>query len=233
MSANPSDGPRFPSKGDRLFEVRQPKARGRRTPLDDLLDWTHESAFPYFARRGYYRASRVLAERIVAQREAYTPSEPGLWLPMVFSFRHYVELSLKSLLRKAATLASLDLRPQVAGLPRPGKKMLKHHELVPLWEALKKVWRAVARPQDIGEVDDAVEELVRELHDWDPGSTFFRYPDHEGRVHPQEKIPTIDLDRWLDVTERLHQYFEAWDSYLDMLLDEQRDMLSAMSGPDG
>lgn len=133
--------------------------RWRENPLDDLATF----AF------GYWRAAQRLASSIefaptFADHEGF---------PVIFLYRHALELYLKSLCFRAATVLGLQSRVEV--------------ELSRLWtdHSLRRLLNAVApvlsdlRGHRAGHYETLVadvEGLVLEVERLDPGSYFFRYP---------------------------------------------------------
>jgi hypothetical protein len=76
----------------------------------------------YRRRRGFYRAA-VLMLQAAMREEAWQERDPLIW-PALYSFRHYLELTLKMLARDTPVL----IPPSTA---RPG------HRLDPLWQPVR------------------------------------------------------------------------------------------------
>lgn len=125
-------------------------------PPDDLDDtWRHgaliggmtSEAFDTFAIADSYKlAGDVLVEAVPSRAEAYE-----LLYPVMFNYRHAIELYLKAVL-PAAT---------------------KGHELRPLWEKLRVHLKHTYKVQ----APMWFENLIFWLDDFDPESTTFRYSD--------------------------------------------------------
>lgn len=121
----------------------------------------------YAIAEGYKRAADVLVRHVLR-----TPCEwDYLVYPICFSYRHYLELKLKQIIRRGGWVAetSDELHPK--------------HLLLPLWQRaeiiLCKLWpdtdRAPLRQ---------LEQIIREFDAVDPLSDAFRYPvDREGQEH--------------------------------------------------
>lgn len=95
----------WPKKSDRLF-AGPPKAKTSRSTGSLVFGQILESMCPgpdYYCREGYYEAAQVLAAELGKSRHSY------LLYPMLYCFRHYVELSLKSLLQVYANLVAEDV----------------------------------------------------------------------------------------------------------------------------
>ena len=75
--------------------------------------------------RGFHVAAQVLADRVIK-----TPWDLDvLVFPIIYTYRHHVELTLKRLVRKGA-------RPANARITDQDKKWLRKHRLDKLWEIL-------------------------------------------------------------------------------------------------
>jgi hypothetical protein len=130
---------------------------------------------------GYKRA----AELLFADRENW--HNTYLLFPMLFLYRHYVELRIKHML-----CVSIHY-PGIPALPK-GWKL--NHKLQDVWELLRP--RLLAASPDIPEKElDNVGSLIGELHKKDPGSFVFRYPTN--RLDPTSRsegnfLSDSDLD---------------------------------------
>ena len=106
----------------------------------------------------------------------------GLIYPALFSFRHYLELTLKDSLNHH--LGFLQVAKEVID---------REHNLNTLWRSL--------RPY-IGEGDevDIMQKLIYEVNNVDPTSETFRYP-YEVDEAGNKRLPQIDQTRLNDVAK--------------------------------
>jgi len=116
---------------------------------------------------GFKRAADQLVEDLLEAR-AFAPDL--LIHPVLFLYRHYLELRLKELI-----IVSGKLLGETYAVP-------PQHELMTLWvevrPRLERVWPGVSAKK----YHDAIEERLREVCRVDPGSYAFRYPvDTHGR----------------------------------------------------
>lgn len=104
--------------------------------------------------------------------------------PLVFCWRHYLELVLKESVQNARGLTGTE-----------GKADLSEHRLMPLWEELRPhLPEFGAPPLDIKVVGRTIQYLSR----FDPGSFAFRYPTTTNGDSTQSDIPTHINLRHLD-----------------------------------
>ncbi len=113
---------------------------------------------------GFELAARLLVEAAESKKE---PIDALVW-PIVFCYRHSVELQLKEALRYTIGLGDVDRGNAL--------EVLADHNLASLWQLVRKSildndsageWK-----KDLGLLDKRIEEF----HLRDPRSTEFRYP---------------------------------------------------------
>ncbi|MGB2985391.1 MAG: hypothetical protein WBE26_05860, partial [Phycisphaerae bacterium] len=170
----------WPSKDDRLFE----KARvhtGAASTGSPEFDGILESLRPelaYFYREGYYEAGQVLASHMWQSDAAI------VLYPTLYCFRHYVELSIKSLIGLYAGLEDDLVKPDLH----------KRHGLTKLWnEARALIEKAEG---DEGKDDgtlNSVERCLNELNEVDCNSQLFRYPSDPNGESFEHRLPRVCL----------------------------------------
>ena len=117
------------------------------------IDW-HSYAFCY----------RRAADTLVKEFAVPAIGPHGMFLPILFLYRHYLETTLKGLL-----LDSADLLGQEVKVPTD-------HLLTPLWKQLRARLERVL-PGHGSEWLDRCGELIEEFQQLDPRSMTFRYPE--------------------------------------------------------
>jgi hypothetical protein len=199
----PAEEYSWPNRKDRPFKPRPPK----RDQAGFLVEPTAESYFDDEMwdaryRDGYFWAAENLA-RDLLNSEALKREDPdreflGVHLPMLYCYRHYLEVSLKRLIFIWAPLSQLNVR----------KGLDKEHGLEPLWNEAKRHGEEVFGPPDPNsETDSAVEQCIIAFHELDPTSQTFRYRrDLSGRPH-EGQIPPADLQQLMRTMRGLHNYF--------------------------
>jgi len=183
---------RWPTAGDRLF------VSGDRATDADLSATPHNRR--WLITEGYKRAADYMVERA----EDGTVERDTLVYPIVFCYRHFIEMALKSL------IASYG----------PGVRITPNwntHDLMTLWRSFE----AIRFEYDLVDHDGAdavVGDLVAEFAKIDPGSFSFRYPvDTAGKPLLLGR-DSLDLVRLCDVMDGVAGYFDGTDGYLSELV---------------
>ena len=148
---------------------------------------------------GYKRTCDLMVEAAGDDKWA----RDTLVFPIIFNYRHFLEVSLKYLL---ATYG-----PAVGVAPN-----WRSHDLATLWgsvlEMLDKYGSA-----DTDEADPVVGEIILEFAKIDPGSYAYRYPvDRHGRLLPVAQTD-LHLSTLADVMNGVSGHFDGCDAYLDNL----------------
>jgi hypothetical protein len=148
-----------------------------------------------------YALAYKLAGDLLAQRVGDSPWHSNLLgLPIVFLYRHYLELRLKELLESSATLLDLD-----EGVPTDHYLSDHWHSLRP---RLEQVW------PDAKHDLDAVEEKIHEFVEVDASAETFRYPVYkDGRPTLRFKPQSLELNPHID-TAHLEDAIAAIEAVL-------------------
>lgn len=121
-----------------------------------FADWM-EGKWDLYAD-GYKAAADMLVDQLQG-----VPPEDRLICPLVFIYRHFVELRLKSL---------------VIGLSRLKNKPLEvfhTHNILVLWRTVKGLLGVLASDNFKNDIINSLESLISELNALDPDSMHFRY----------------------------------------------------------
>jgi hypothetical protein len=126
---------------------------------------------------GYHVAGKVLAEKL-ASDEGYADYEG---YPILFLYRHALELYLKAVVYRGAMLLGLVSERRI-----DTTRLFTRHELVPLLPHVKAIWETQAwgfEGSDLTSFDDFA-DLIHSLENVDPQSYAFRYPiNRTGEAH--------------------------------------------------
>jgi hypothetical protein len=141
---------------------------------------------------GYKEAGDLLVEDVAENRGM----ADGLVYPIVFSYRQYLELTLKDVLMEARRYYEID------------KPFKNEHSLLlpwcPLRELLERRWPE--RPDEL----EAVEENLRQFDAVDSGSFAFRYARTKaGTPSLREDMRQINLRNLSEVVARIGTFLES------------------------
>lgn len=178
---------------------------------------------------GYTDSYRDAADHLVERIERCELD--SLVYPIMFLYRHYLELQLKSLLRNFYLLHSLQCS-------YPLKETLQHlclfhgiqcrcpqkkHNLVELWDRV----RPLIEEMYLQDTEDNkhIEARIKEFNQIDPKSLAFRYPeDTDGNPSfesvPQQYRGYINLFRVRGIVEDMHERLRGMNEYLCVTLQE-------------
>jgi len=183
---------RWPRKGDRAFKVSEDWEKNAQ--LEDRA-----SSRLVLMTNGY----KIGADLMVEQAKNSNHERACLVYPIIFNYRHFIELSLKYLL---ATFG-----PTVGVKPN-----WQSHDLATLWASFREML-AEYGDHDPDETNPVVETIVVEFAKIDPNSYSYRYPvDSKGNAIPVT-VAELDLESLKDVMEGVDGYFTGCDGYLDSL----------------
>jgi hypothetical protein len=187
---------RWPQAGDRIFSwtsfahgafvVREPRERG------------------YHMRAGY----KLAADLLVEQAEAEQSLRRKLVYPILHSYRHYLELTLKRMLQEFGTLGN-----------EPAN--WSDHDLKILWASFRRML-ATVEPGHDDPGTDAVGECIAEFAKIDPGSYTFRYPVHRNGK-PFDECKAVDLRHLYEAMKAIENYFTGAEGYLENVKDTLAD----------
>ena len=222
----------WPSRKHRPFtpkpqqQKRAADTPSRRSAGDSFREYWHNLTWDSNFRDGWFWGGENLA-RDLLQQPALQQVDPerefhGVYLPMLYCYRHYLEVSLKFLIEDAHSVTyesdCVDIKIDLQ----------KEHGLMPLWnEAKRQMAAALGEPTDPSDDSDKqVERLINEFHQFDPSSQTFRYRlDKQGR--PQEdSIPPTDLEQLIKTMRGLRSYFSGTQDAIEMARRGLEDMES-------
>lgn len=150
---------------------------------------------------GYKKAADLMVETAANDRFA----RDTLVFPIIFNYRHFLELSL--------TCQLANFGPDVGIDPN-----WTSHDLAKLWADFLAMLDHFGT-DDPDEVDPVLEAIILELAKIDPGSYSYRYPvDRKGNAVPVA-YSDLHLPTLADVMQGVAGYFKGCDGYLSNLVD--------------
>ena len=197
--ADPFDeSPNWPRQGDKLFGM---------TGDRNLQAYIAGGTEFYAHVEGYKRAGDTLIVQL--RQEPRLLGTHYLVFPVVFLYRHFIELSIKDVVAHGAYLETRR------------SEFPPHHDLVGLWVEARKVFDRVGgcTPEDL----DAVGSLIAELNAIDPGSFSFRYPVKKD-WSPSLAQTEFNLEQFCQGIAKLAEFFEAARAMLEHYKDVSDSM---------
>ena len=187
----------WPNIGDRLFSEGDP-AQG-------AFLANHPVERRHHLIEGYKQAADLLVEK--TEIEAWRSRK--LVYPIVFCYRHFLELTLKAILEDYGSMGDVT-------------RKRTHHKLEDLWEDFRTLLRNLDSDHLQEKATDAVEYCIAEFEKIDPFSDAFRYPDRKGQPFDIDH-ESIDLPHLRDTVQVIENYFMASDAFLSELKDAPPD----------
>ena len=150
--------------------------------------------------KGYFSAALVIVD---SARELRIPTDLAVY-PVVFSFRHGIELALKYF---------------VQSLPRAADdtpRLKCTHNLTDNWEVVRASVLGL-EPLDPVSTIPTLDGIIRDVVDFDPTGQVFRFPsDRSGNLHLQE-ARIINLGVLQEEIEASREIFDFWEFQRDRL----------------
>ncbi|MGI3778658.1 MAG: hypothetical protein ACRYGC_15320 [Janthinobacterium lividum] len=188
------DEARWPSLGDRAF-VKSPPCYGASIAEDG-----GERLWRMI--RGYQRA----ADLLVAKTEAEPWEGRDLIYPIVFSYRHSLELALKQLVENHGDL-----------IGQPANRRSHHLDVIwPMCRLLMEHFNPKSDPEPL----DVLEDLVKDFSEIDPSSVLFRYASDQKGALLESGLGHIDLAALRHVMAGVHNLLECVDAQISEICNE-------------
>ena len=173
--------------------------------------------FPY--REGYRRGAHQLVEYVCSQSQ----DQDFLVYPIIYLYRHHVELVLKRLLPLAADLTGEDLSEKCL-------RDLDQHRIDELWNNFKYFLKKERITKHCGveiAADDfaGLNSYIQQLLKIDPDAQAFRYSHRKtGEASLPETLTHVNLAVFGDHMESLCNYLDCIDSQLDRMRELRNEM---------
>lgn len=192
----------WPRKGDVLLGPRDD------WPNNACLNYMKGSGSDWLYATGYRLGAEYLTNYVVNVHR----HQDALVYPIVFMWRHYVELQLKEIMRSASMLVE------------DSTELKLDHKLYPLWNRLKPLVAEVWPDADPSPLN-AVEEIIAQLDEIDRYSFAFRYPTRkDGAASLPEDLLHINIRNFTEVMQRVANFLEAIATSFGVYLDNKAEM---------
>jgi len=178
---------------------------------------TRGEEFAY--REGYRRGAKQLVDYVCAEAR----DQDFLIYPIVYLYRHHVELILKRLILLTANLAEEELTEKCA-------KDLEQHRIDELWNDLRFLLKKAKIRQEYGvtlEPEDVsgANSYIKQLSELDPDSQRFRYAHlQNGASSLPDDLEHINIAVFGSHMESLRSYLDGIDSYFDHIREIRNEM---------
>lgn len=152
--------------------------------------------------RGYKRAGDILVGQALKEQSDMN----FLVYPIIFCYRHYLELNLKWILMNYGKYAGIG--PDTSS-----------HNLRKLWSNCRHVLEHFSFDDQSSRTGiESVEGLVHEFARVDPGSFNFRYTTDTCGEPIALQITDVGLENLREKMGKLDHFFCGWDGYIDFLV---------------
>lgn len=199
----------WPKRGDKPFISYEDGARFSISSLP------HDDRY-YNRARSFRKAADIVLEKCMEDGDE--PANDTLFFPVLYTYRHCIELSLKSLV--------------IVGIERDFfqeedvEKHLKKHDLAKLWNKAKQLLMD-AWPNADPTPLKATETVINKLHQFDSDGQASRYPcNTDGKPYNYKELPdNIRLSNLKKAMDRVCNFLETTWSVLEDDLQNRREMM--------
>lgn len=161
--------------------------------------WVHGAGW-YDYREGFLNGARALLNAAV---EGDPVDGDRLAFPVVFLYRHYLELAMKAFIR--------DNAGYVAGA---SAEFEQNHDLPSLWKSCRQIIEGWWPGRNSAALN-AIGRQIGQLAQIDPKSMAFRYPvDKKGRRSLPKQLQSFDLTHFADRIEAIGMWLDGADTGL-------------------
>jgi hypothetical protein len=200
----------LPRKDDVLFKLTAPLS----TLWYSMLGASDIEAYDLGYANGYLSAARALVEHMKVRKGNFV-------FPIIFLYRHHIELVLKNIIRRSPYLLGRPLTETEA------KNLNNTHQLELLWKDLKPLFGEFCELAGWGTLptaeEEAIDSYVKQITEFDRDFAS-RYP------RSKKDKPTLDKDfnqfdllHFAEMMERLAYYLDGLDSASLDLVDTKRE----------
>jgi len=160
---------------------------------------------------GYKRGAAILSDFVCNQQEY----QDTLIFPILFLYRHYIELMLKKILSNCAVVSEKDIK-------------FKHHNLKKYWELAKENIKMCSEDPLPKEFIISIDSIVDQLNDVDSASDAFRYPSRKDGTPTLSGITYVNIKQLSEEIDKISGMLEGIELTLESIIDYRNEHLSSL-----
>ena len=157
---------------------------------------------------GYIYGYKKAADKLVQNLDKKHSEIDYLVYPIIFLYRHHIELILKNLL-------ALNIQ-----LSQSKEKIPKNHKIRDIWPRVKGHYRQINQGQNSKELK-FVDNIIEELDTIDPDSMNFRYSRDTKGSKPNENLRNIDLKVFAKIIDKVSDILETFEYQVRYCLEQK------------
>lgn len=146
---------------------------------------------------GYKVAADLLAEALVHG----VPHKEQVIFPVVFLYRQYIELRLKTIILNASSFLGKCAN-------------IKGHNLESLWNRCRELMGVMNHSERLKDIFKNIANITSALETIDSGSIAFRYPEQVDGS-PTMKLPDLHMDGFFKTMKKLSEDLELVRDFID------------------
>jgi len=178
-------------------------------------DWKFNAClnFQHDMTYGYVEGYKIAAETLVEKIGSSHRNQDFLAYPIVFLYRHHIELLLKGIIDTGRKYLKGE-----SGFP-------KHHKIENLWPEVKGMARKII-DQDISHECDFVDHVIREMSSVDPDSMSFRYATDKQGEKAASEVTNFSLKHFSEQISKASEILDNFDNMISISLDHKNEFMS-------
>jgi hypothetical protein len=184
--------------------------------FDKGNDW-HTNACLNFQgdmSHGYVYGYKKSADILVKKVKKTASEQDYLVYPIIFLYRHHIELLLKNLIQLA-----IEFYEETNDVPQ-------HHRIKDLWNSVKGYHRKFTKSKN-GKKIQFIDKVMNELCEIDADSMSFRYSKDREGIAPNQELLNINLEVFSDVICQVSDELETFEFSIRAELELKWNSLQA------
>ena len=178
-------------------------------------DWWHDALVSEYPIHWsiYSAAYKMAADRLVNSLAKDRHEIDFLIFPILYLYRHYLELALKGIIRDGESLLEVQNKPPAG------------HGLDKLWVRAAQVLRDSSRIDGLGQPDlSIIDNCIRQFATVDPTGESFRYARRRDDSPVEHKVSRVNVRVLKEEMDNASQEIEMWWNGLSAYLDLKNEV---------